>query len=137
MQAKKGLLKNTCIASSSNTTLDVQKQVISQSSDLPRQSEQVAEKVRPDERSKEKDRAKLSAGIKELTKPNGKLNWSKARNEQETTQAKDKTKPQADQEIQVSSSSTKRAHEPSRNRYFGPQSKKSMPNSVALQPKVR
>ena len=140
MQAKRGLLKNTSAASSSKTTLDVQKPVVSQSSNLPRKSEQEAEKAKHDDGPKDKDHVKSLAGTKDQSKPTGKLDWSKARSKgQEITSgahAKDRTRPQPNQEIKASSSSVKLADKPTRN--FGPQSKKkSIPKPATPEPKVR
>lgn len=139
IQAKRGLLKNTSAASSSKTTLDVQKSVISQSSNLPRKSEQEAEKVKHDDGPKDKDHAKSLAGTKDQPKPTGKLDWSKARSqEQKNTSgahAKDKTNPQPNQEIKASSSSMNLVDKSSR--HFGPQSKtKSIPKPAISEPKV-
>jgi DNA polymerase delta subunit 3 len=141
MQVGRGPTKNASTASSSKTTLDALKPVVPQSSNFPRKSEQVIEKVKREEGPKEKDSAKPLAGTKEQSKPSGKLDWSRAKSkEQETTvgsHGKDKTNPQPNQELKPSLSSAKLADKPSRNRGFGPQSKmKSNPNPVALEPKV-
>ncbi|KAG1843338.1 DNA polymerase subunit Cdc27-domain-containing protein [Suillus subalutaceus] len=138
VKTRKGLPKNVSAASSSKTTLDVQKPIVPQPSVLPRKVEQTTDKGKQNEVSKDKEHAKPLAAAKEQTKRTGKLDWSKGKSkEQETTSgARVKDKPQPRQDTKTSSSSAKLADKASGNGDVGQQlMKKPISKVPAVEPK--
>ncbi|KAG1718401.1 DNA polymerase subunit Cdc27-domain-containing protein [Suillus lakei] len=140
VKTRKGLPKNVSAASSSKTTLDARKPVVPQPSVFPQKAEQMTEKGKQNEGSKDKEPAKPLVATKEQPKPTGKLDWSKGKSkEQETTsgaRVKDKAKPQPKQETKTSSSSAKLADKPSGDSDVGLQSmKKATSKALAVEPK--
>ncbi|KAG2071181.1 hypothetical protein BDR04DRAFT_1098917 [Suillus decipiens] len=128
VKTRRRLPKNVSAASSSKTTLDTRKPVVPQSSVLPQKLEQITDKGKQNEVSKDKEHAKPLAATKEQPKSTGKLDWSKSKSkEQEITsgaRVKDKDKPQPRQDTKTSSSSTKLIDKPSGNSDVGLQSTK-------------
>ncbi|KAG1718954.1 hypothetical protein EDB19DRAFT_1837272 [Suillus lakei] len=82
-QTRKGLPKNVPAASSSKITLDARKPVVPQPSVFLQKSEQMTERGKQNEGSKDKEPAGPLAATKEQPKPTGKLDWSKGKNKEQ------------------------------------------------------
>ncbi|KAG2125507.1 DNA polymerase subunit Cdc27-domain-containing protein [Suillus clintonianus] len=138
VKTRKGLPKNASAASSSKTTLDARKPVVPQPSFFPRKSEQMTEKGKQNEGSKDKEHAKPLAATKEQPKPTGKLDWSKGKNKEQETASrahvKEIVKPQPELDTKTSSYSAKLADKPSGNSNVGLQ---SMTKSISKVPAVK